>query len=697
MSQAHGDLSGARPPQEYSACEQSLTHITLGSGPSIQQYPSTQQHASHLPQQYKQYQQQQEQQQQEQQYHRPNQRYSDGGQTSAGTGGLQLLPGAGVSSIFESRGTPLGPGTAQVSPSFLEFPRPCGAGGPGGGFESQTSPQDLFCPPQVYDNSMMLKEQGVCGLGDLEENINDENDERDGQDLDDGADGNSQGSGKRSRTRRPHLQGRFSGRLTTKEDERRLAEECKLLGPLLGGVGKRGDKSRLTLAKIVRGIATGDVRRFCEERERAIAALKSKLGAIDPEAAASVPVNAIPIPSVGLGSMGGISIGPMAGLGASMGLSTGSLGGPPLGVSVHSSQMEKLQRENLELRGEMYSLRMELQARERLLLELQDTGIISGFVPTSIPLDDPQRLMAHAGGPGGTGAGGHLSGPGAGRSHSTDMAPSYSMPQRHHSYGAQPVASYGGPSQMSIPQNSAHMSGGMEPGPMGNGAMGMGPGLGQQSAGGPGIQPGGGGGGGGGPLVGESSALTVMPAMSEHSRASRPLKRHAMQDLGAAGGGGGYVDMPRSLSHPQMGRGGGGGGGGGGGYPHIDLQQQLNSLQAQVEQLQNLSQAQGGSRSAASFLMPARERSNAQVRMGMGGGGGTGGGGSSSQLHYTSSAGGVAPSPFISSHTAGPQGGLLMLPGHQASEASTHPFQAHPAIGGPLHLQVGREAGFRRG
>lgn len=70
--------------------------------------------------------------------------------------------------------------------------------------------------------------------------------------------------------RRPHLQGRFSGRLTTKEDERRLAEECKLLGPLLGGVGKRGDKSRLTLAKIVRGIATGEVRRFCEERERGI-------------------------------------------------------------------------------------------------------------------------------------------------------------------------------------------------------------------------------------------------------------------------------------------------------------------------------------------------------------------------------------------------------------------------------------------
>ena len=43
--------------------------------------------------------------------------------------------------------------------------------------------------------------------------------------------------------RKPHLQGRFSGRLATKDDERRLAVECKMLGPLLGGVGKRGDKS----------------------------------------------------------------------------------------------------------------------------------------------------------------------------------------------------------------------------------------------------------------------------------------------------------------------------------------------------------------------------------------------------------------------------------------------------------------------
>lgn len=62
-------------------------------------------------------------------------------------------------------------------------------------------------------------------------------------------------------------QGRFSGRLETKNDEKLLADECRLLGPMLGGTGKRGEKSRLTLAKIVRGIAAGDVRRFCEARE----------------------------------------------------------------------------------------------------------------------------------------------------------------------------------------------------------------------------------------------------------------------------------------------------------------------------------------------------------------------------------------------------------------------------------------------
>jgi len=78
------------------------------------------------------------------------------------------------------------------------------------------------------------------------------------------------------------LQGRFSGRLATKDDEKRLNTECRLLGPLLGGVGKRGDGSRLTLAKIVRGIAAGDVRKFCEERERTIKVGGSMVGGRGP-------------------------------------------------------------------------------------------------------------------------------------------------------------------------------------------------------------------------------------------------------------------------------------------------------------------------------------------------------------------------------------------------------------------------------
>ena len=64
------------------------------------------------------------------------------------------------------------------------------------------------------------------------------------------------------------VQGRFSGRLDTKDDERRLAEECKLLGPLLGGSGKRGEQTRTTLAKIARGIAAGDIRNHLEKQLR---------------------------------------------------------------------------------------------------------------------------------------------------------------------------------------------------------------------------------------------------------------------------------------------------------------------------------------------------------------------------------------------------------------------------------------------
>ncbi len=66
------------------------------------------------------------------------------------------------------------------------------------------------------------------------------------------------------------MQGRFSGRLETKEDERRLADECRLLGPYLSGGPATGDKSLQTLAKIVRAIASGEVRQHIEAREREV-------------------------------------------------------------------------------------------------------------------------------------------------------------------------------------------------------------------------------------------------------------------------------------------------------------------------------------------------------------------------------------------------------------------------------------------
>jgi hypothetical protein len=62
------------------------------------------------------------------------------------------------------------------------------------------------------------------------------------------------------------MQGRFSGRLGTKEDEKRLAAECRLVGPLLGGAS-RGEKSLHTLAKLVRAIAAGNVRAHLEAQE----------------------------------------------------------------------------------------------------------------------------------------------------------------------------------------------------------------------------------------------------------------------------------------------------------------------------------------------------------------------------------------------------------------------------------------------
>ena len=62
-------------------------------------------------------------------------------------------------------------------------------------------------------------------------------------------------------------QGRFSGRLSSKEDEERLVEECGRLGPLLGGL-PGCDGACDTLSRIVRSIACSDLRRHLEGKER---------------------------------------------------------------------------------------------------------------------------------------------------------------------------------------------------------------------------------------------------------------------------------------------------------------------------------------------------------------------------------------------------------------------------------------------
>ncbi|KAG2451527.1 hypothetical protein HYH02_004125 [Chlamydomonas schloesseri] len=643
---AHGDLSGAVHTPEFSACDHSLTHITLGTGPNVQQCPPP--HHSLQESQQAQHQYQQQYQQQHQQQHQQHQQYQQQYYQQPQQPQHSYQPAGRQQAAVEDSGTATGTVITTVTT---------------GGVRAQQQQQQGPEGYEVYDNTMMLKEQGDLNRGDLD----DVDGLGPGGDYDDDGN-NSQGSGKRSRTRRPHLQGRFSGRLTTKEDERRLAEECKLLGPLLGGVGKRGDKSRLTLAKIVRGIATGEVRRFCEERERGIGLLKSKLAAIDPEAAASVPINPIPLPSAQLGGMG------MGGMGMG-GMSMGSMGAPSSSMMGGSmgpghSQHDSLMRENHDLQSEVYHLRSELQARERLLLELQDTGIISGFVPTSIPLDDAQR--GAAGAAGGMGPGGNA------RSHSTEMgAPGGAGGSAYGGMGARyGGGGYGG--QMNMPQSSAHLSSGVDAGGVGGGAASMAPGPIAAAS----VPV------GGGSLGPDGAPLAAMPAMSEHSRASRPHKRPAPAppgagvDMGPGGSGtaalygGGAGDLvPRSMSHPVMSARGAAaaaaaaaaaGGAGAGGFPHIDLQQQLNSLQAQVEHLQNLSQAQGAGR-GTNFIMPARERAGAPVgrvpgggepygRPPYGGGGGAGGGN------------GNATSPFLSS-LSGPQGGLLMMPGIPGSGA----------------------------
>lgn len=141
----------------------------------------------------------------------------------------------------------------------------------------QTAPASTAAPPthngSAPQRSSILSDGNNDTDVEGDEHMRENEDMREAEDKSDDDGDDSDTNTKRvggSKARKPHLQGRFSGRLETKADEKRLADECKLLGHLLGGVGKRGEKSRLTLAKIVRGIASGDVRRHCEQREQLV-------------------------------------------------------------------------------------------------------------------------------------------------------------------------------------------------------------------------------------------------------------------------------------------------------------------------------------------------------------------------------------------------------------------------------------------
>ena len=131
-------------------------------------------------------------------------------------------------------------------------------------------------PSAQCNSSAVIQRNSLDGYdgtdAEVDDHVRETEDMREGEDKTDDEGDDSDTNTKRgvSKVRKPHLQGRFSGRLETKADEKRLADECKSLGHLLGGVGKRGEKSRLTLAKIVRGIASGDVRKHLEGREQLV-------------------------------------------------------------------------------------------------------------------------------------------------------------------------------------------------------------------------------------------------------------------------------------------------------------------------------------------------------------------------------------------------------------------------------------------
>ena len=67
------------------------------------------------------------------------------------------------------------------------------------------------------------------------------------------------------------MTGRFCGRLPTKEDEKRLVDECKLIGQYLNE-----DPIKLnTMATIIRGIASGTVRAYLADRAKEQAEMRS--------------------------------------------------------------------------------------------------------------------------------------------------------------------------------------------------------------------------------------------------------------------------------------------------------------------------------------------------------------------------------------------------------------------------------------
>lgn len=76
---------------------------------------------------------------------------------------------------------------------------------------------------------------------------------------------------------RARMQGRFSGRLRRKADEKALVEQCRLLGPLLGGRPGAGNESMSHLSAIVRGVASGQVYHTLVAREALIAVRTTSL------------------------------------------------------------------------------------------------------------------------------------------------------------------------------------------------------------------------------------------------------------------------------------------------------------------------------------------------------------------------------------------------------------------------------------